>query len=106
VSRDVVERTTTPGEPAMAMSVSTFAAAADQAGIWRELTTAQLVHNVDAFQKLASARGWQEWLAVQQSYVQGTVERLAEATSRSVGLSQTVLTQPRQGRGNGAKSAD
>lgn len=102
VTHDVVEQGASAVEQTTERSEAAFAAAADHAGIWCEFATAQLAHNVEAFQKLAAARSWPEQLAIQQGFLQGNVERLVEATSRSMARAESMVGQRQPARASQA----
>jgi hypothetical protein len=89
VSRDALEQTASAVEQTNEPSMAAFATAADHAGIWCALATAQLAHNVEVFQGLVAARDWPEQLAIQQGYLRGNVARLIEATSCSIALTES-----------------
>ena len=51
----------------------------DFADFWRELASAQLADNLDAFSKLAAARTWQERMRVQSSFISGSIARVGRS---------------------------
>jgi hypothetical protein len=65
----------------------------DFADFWRELASAQLADNLDAFSKLAAARTWQERMSVQGSYISGSIARMGEVASRWLQLTGALATR-------------
>jgi hypothetical protein len=97
----VVERTATDSMAAAKRMTrqtpwlaTTSESGSDVATFWRELVTAQLADNLDAFRKMATARDWQERLSVQSSYISGNIARMAEVTSRCMQLTGAMAAWP------------
>ena len=65
----------------------------DFADFWRELASAQLADNLDAFSKLAAARTWQERMRVQRSFISGSIARMGEVSSGWLQLTGAAATR-------------
>lgn len=63
----------------------------DVASVWRDLVSAQLADNVDAFRRLAAARNWQESLEVQGGYISGNITRMGDVATRCAELTGKMM---------------
>jgi hypothetical protein len=72
---------------------ASFKAESELARLWLEITSEQLRHNAETFQRLAGARDWRQALEIQNAFVQESLSRMAEGVSRHLDLTGSLATR-------------
>ncbi len=105
-AQEVVQKTAQSASGAASLyrgaSFAVLKAEGDLTGLWLELVSEQVAHNVEMFRKLASSRDWSETLAAQNDFVQASFERMNRLNTRYLEAVQATM----KAMASGAESQD